>query len=93
MDPDKPNCVLLGIHVDKKKFLARPSSGKLVQVWDGSIKRDFPSWLDLILRSVTLEAVPGPEPFNVRLLLSGRESFCRFWLARLLSIYFKPNLT
>ena len=31
MDPDTTNYVLLRIHVDKKTFLALPSSGQLVE--------------------------------------------------------------
>ena len=44
MDPDTTNCILLGIHVDKKKFLAMTSIDKLVYVQGMAVKKGKRQW-------------------------------------------------
>ena len=39
MDPYTTNCLLLSIHVDLKKILAKPSSSKLVYVQSMGVRK------------------------------------------------------
>ena len=51
MDPDTTNCILLGIHVDKK-FLAMPYIAKLVHVQGMGVKKVKKTKEDQMLRNM-----------------------------------------